>query len=146
MQRHERAHVLRTKMWERRSWRSHSKQAKEKVEEQRGSDTKKERIDLMGLEKKEKHVLLFIFFLPLLSPKWHCWTIKCCSAHLSPRLVSDTDRVATPIVTLNVCCGVPVISSRCRQPWSQKLTGGTQREAGRKWHLKFWENRMAQRD
>lgn len=52
----------------------------------------------------------------------------------------------TPIVTLTVCCGVPVINSCRRQPPSHMFSGGTQKEAEREWHLKFWENRVAQRD
>lgn len=44
----------------------------------------------------------FHFLLP--------WTIKCRSTHLSPLFVSDTDQVATQILTLSVCCEVPVIS------------------------------------
>lgn len=52
----------------------------------------------------------------------------------------------TPIVALNVYCGVPVINACRRHPRSHVFTRGTQKEAERKWHLKFGENRMAQRD
>lgn len=72
------------------------------------------------------------------------WTIKCCSTHLSPPLVwhrsgSDTESHS------HVCCEVPFISSCHCQPRSHVFTGGTQRDAAWKWHLRFGENRMAQR-
>lgn len=57
---------------------------------------------VMSVGKKKTLCPFFHFLLP--------WTIKCRSAHLSPLFVSDTDRVATQIVTLSVCCEVPVIS------------------------------------
>lgn len=106
-------------------------------------------------DKREKSVktgrrksLMAILILRLMFPKWHCWTIKCCSA--SPFTLpcvlhrSGCDSL-TPIVTLTVCCGVLLIKAYCCQPLSHMLTGGAQKEAERKWHLKFGENRGTKR-
>lgn len=90
---------------------------------------------VMSLKKKNPMSLAFHFPFP--------WTIKCCSTHLPPFLVSHTDQVGTH--TLNVCCEVPVISSSCsHRPQSHMLSGGTQRGVAWKWHLELWKNRVAQ--